>query len=613
MKSQKITIVLEEIKNIRASSLSEILDVNDELEYLLNLQNEIDAYKPKIAVIGEFSSGKSTLINSFLGIDLLPAKFIPTTQYITNISYSEEEYIFFNNEKLLVSKENLLSIQEVKNEKIEIFLNNPILQTFSFIDTPGTNDPSKFSDEIVFSMIGEVDIVLFVFNSQVALKDTEKDFISKLVKKKDLEKFFFIFNKSDLIESPKSIKETSLNTLSDLLELDLDLLNKQSLVYSSSDVLKRKLHNEESQVFELFEEKLNKYIRANRTTLLNEWLESEVTKVIGSLLLKLDLLIDNINNDTEKYQEELNTFNKEIGDFELEIQKDISDLISKFYEIKQEFKRKIKDDIKFIKSDIETEVSNMSIDQLSGSRYIELRTKKLLEDKIEEEYKTFLDELGKLVSGFDKKVQESKINNYNIKIDTIKKSNKAKNIVNTTALMATGVGAVSVAPMATAAVATASTIAGFGAMAPTLALIPYAGTALAGIATISAAAVPIVGVVALAAGKVLFDVAKWGVGIVGSGVDIVAKKAQKKKYVLHIFKSLDDIQEQILSEIEKVNLDNFKENYIKEKFPKKVVLEEKIRLLETKYNSETQISHHKIDEIESIRNKLLQIVGEKNV
>lgn len=609
MNREKIVTLLEEIKSIKDSDFAKHIDTSVEKEYLISLQEEINSYKPKIAVIGEFSSGKSTLINSFLGVDLLPAKHIPTTSYITNILYSKEEYIQVDGEKLAVSKENIENIKEVKNDKIDIFLNNPILDTFSFIDTPGTNDPSKFSDEIVFSMIGDVDIVLFIFNSAAALKDTEKEFISKLVKKKDLEKFFFIFNKSDTVTNIKSVQETSLDVLSNMLKLDREILVKQSFKYSSIDVLNRKLKKQESQVFELFEEKLLNYIENNSKNLLQDWVNAEVNKTVGTLALKLDLLIDSINNDIDKYQVELDDLNKNINDFELEIQKSVSIVIAEFNKLKQEFKRRIQDDIKFIQTDIGTEISNMSLEQLSGSRYIDLRTKKLLEDKVEEDYKFFIEETSKIIVDFDKKIQKNNLN-HTISVDTLKKSNKAKNIVNVTALMATGVGVASVAPTASALVASASGLAGLGPAAPALAFIPVVGPVLAGAAGIAAAAIPIIGVVALAAGKVLFDVSKWGVGVIGSGVAILEEKAQKKKYSLQISKSLDKIKETILSEIQKINLDNFKDDYIKQKFPQKTVLEKKMKLLENKQSQQNQLTTEKIDEIINYKNKILQLAGE---
>jgi len=72
------------------------------------------------------------------------------------------------------------------------------MEDFVFIDTAGTNDPSRLSSEVVFDLIGNVDIVLFLTSAFQPLKATEIKFLLKLVRKKDIEKFFFIINKEDL-------------------------------------------------------------------------------------------------------------------------------------------------------------------------------------------------------------------------------------------------------------------------------------------------------------------------------------------------------------------------------------------------------------------------------
>ena len=196
------------------------LQLLQEKTALKEVEEEIKTYKPKIAVIGEFSTGKSTLINSLLQNDILPANFKPTTTFITEIKYSNENYILIDGEKKDVSKENLETINKIKSEKIELYLKSHILEQFTLVDTPGTNDPSKFTDDIVFSLVGESDVIIFVMNINQSLKDTEKQFISKLIREKDLDKFFFVLNWSDTVENPRIVKNETIDKLSSLLSLE---------------------------------------------------------------------------------------------------------------------------------------------------------------------------------------------------------------------------------------------------------------------------------------------------------------------------------------------------------------------------------------------------------
>ncbi len=80
------------------------------LNYLNNIEietNQIDLLKNKynnlksvitktellVPIIGAFSSGKSTLLNSFLDSQILPVGITPETAIATEIRYSEENFI----------------------------------------------------------------------------------------------------------------------------------------------------------------------------------------------------------------------------------------------------------------------------------------------------------------------------------------------------------------------------------------------------------------------------------------------------------------------------------------------------------------------------------------
>jgi predicted GTPase len=57
------------------------------------LRESLDDANLRIVIFGEFSRGKSTLINALLGRAVLPAKLIPTTGHITRIVFGTPEEI----------------------------------------------------------------------------------------------------------------------------------------------------------------------------------------------------------------------------------------------------------------------------------------------------------------------------------------------------------------------------------------------------------------------------------------------------------------------------------------------------------------------------------------
>ena len=47
----------------------------------------------RVAVIGEFKRGKSSLINAIIGADVLPTDILPMTAAITRVTYGEKRQI----------------------------------------------------------------------------------------------------------------------------------------------------------------------------------------------------------------------------------------------------------------------------------------------------------------------------------------------------------------------------------------------------------------------------------------------------------------------------------------------------------------------------------------
>jgi len=605
-KIDNIEIVLNKYKN---SDWYLQLELVNEKTYLQEIKDAISNYKPKIAVIGEFSTGKSTLINSFLAKDLLPAKFKPTTSFVTSIAHGVDEYILVDGEKLELTKENLESIKQVESEKINIFTDNDILKEFTIVDTPGTNDPSKFTDEIVFSLIGEVDVVIFVMNVNQALKDTEKQFISKLIKKKDIDKFFFALNWSDSIENPRVVKNEVIDKLTTLLSLDNTLLKQHTFLYSAKEVLDTRVKHEENSSYSILLENIDTYIRNNRKALLESWIEQELEKTVGSALLKIDVLKDKILGNSEKYENEIATIDNEIKTFEYEIEKELVSLEKDFSKIKENYKKHIKESVRYVLNDVSEEVNNMEFVQLIGSRYIELRTKKLFEDKTEKVSKIFITDISALINDFDKNIVDSKLISNNLNIEVAEKATTSKKIVNTTAIMLTSVAALSALPMAGGMAMGTSALVGISAGATALSVaFPVILPAVTAIGAFGAVALPVVGAIALAASKVIFDVGKWGVGKIGDLAQIAEEKARKIAYIRSIEKSLSAIEKTLLKNVDKINLNEFKEEYIKSKFPQKSILEEKIKLINDKKFETTQLSQGDIKILEEFKMSLLNSI-----
>ena len=544
------------------------LKLNEELGKLQKLDEEFVNYKFKIAVVGEFNTGKSSLINSLIGTNILPEGIIPTTNQIVIIENSlNEEYIEKGNDKLNLTKENVQTANK-SDENFKIYTKFKQMEDFVFIDTAGTNDPSRLSSEVVFDLIGNVDIVLFLTSAFQPLKATEIKFLLKLVRKKDIEKFFFIINKEDLKTDVEKIeiRDYILDTLSKEFQENKEELKKQIFLYSAKNAQKD-IENSKKLV-----ENINEFTKNKCDELLKDLRNRKIKEILGNSFNKIDYLIETLDGRSKEYENDLNKINNEIESFKEKIAEKINNFNGDFASNKRKYIKNVEQSFESVKTIIENEINNTKIEELSSNRYVELRTRKLIEDYLTEDSKKFIETLDKNIETLDKDIKpifdETKIVIKDLSIKT-----NSSLIVKTLAGIGVGAVAISYAP-------TALTIGGIGA---TL----VAGATAAGAAfpaflpfsVVIAGFVTTLGKTIYDVGKLFFTLGKWGIERTSSIVDEVELIHIKKKYIASVKKSISDIEKSTIRDIEDgFHSTQYIESFISDKFPEKNELEEKINL-----------------------------------
>uniref|UniRef100_A0A6M2EJ57 G domain-containing protein n=1 Tax=Populus davidiana TaxID=266767 RepID=A0A6M2EJ57_9ROSI len=149
------SILLEAIDVIQKAS-----PLTGELSLFIDAVSQID--EPfLLAIVGEFNSGKSTVINALLGKRYLNEVVVPTTNEITFLRYSKSD-----------SEEQQRCERHPDGQYI-CYLPAPILKEMNIVDTPGTNVILQRQQRLTEEFVPRADLLLFVISADRPLTESE--------------------------------------------------------------------------------------------------------------------------------------------------------------------------------------------------------------------------------------------------------------------------------------------------------------------------------------------------------------------------------------------------------------------------------------------------------
>jgi GTP-binding protein EngB required for normal cell division len=163
-----------------------------------------------LAFLGQFSRGKSSLMNALLGSEKLPTGLLPITSVITTVAYGESE-------KVLLQREGWSMPQEIRLEELpnyvtqqgnpgnekrvtlaQVELPNELLRLgVHLIDTPGIASAVAANTRTTRQFLPEVDAAILVTSFESPLTEPEIDFLEEI--RRHVRTVFVVVNKFDLV------------------------------------------------------------------------------------------------------------------------------------------------------------------------------------------------------------------------------------------------------------------------------------------------------------------------------------------------------------------------------------------------------------------------------
>ncbi|MDA8320776.1 MAG: dynamin family protein [Actinomycetota bacterium] len=174
------------------------------------LLTRLAAGRFQLAVIGQFSRGKTTLMNALLGDAYLPMGALPMTSVVTTVRYGTRPRALVRSHAASLPVE--VPVAEVASfvarasaertrmqvASVEVEIPAELLRLgFEFVDTPGVGSAIAANTAATLRYLPRADAVVFVTGFDSALTSAEADFLASAAGQAG--KLFLVINKRDLV------------------------------------------------------------------------------------------------------------------------------------------------------------------------------------------------------------------------------------------------------------------------------------------------------------------------------------------------------------------------------------------------------------------------------
>lgn len=157
----------------------------------LSVSLEHDAYI-KVPLVGDFSAGKSSLLNTFMGLpNFLPTDILPQTAVSYELYYSEKEYLEIwedGEKKATYPISQLNSLDTKPTYLVKLYVNNETIKSLNerniiVVDMPGIDSGLEAHSNAIMNYIAEgTHFVVLTDCEQGTLRTTTVEFLNEIKK-----------------------------------------------------------------------------------------------------------------------------------------------------------------------------------------------------------------------------------------------------------------------------------------------------------------------------------------------------------------------------------------------------------------------------------------------
>ena len=299
------------------------LHISEQIKESLNLLIDTLNEPPLIAVIGQFSSGKSTFLNALLSQDILPSGLTPVTAKAVRLKFAKMPLLsvkFTNGSESLLASSDLAELNKVGEQVSSMTLYAPseILKEINFIDTPGLNSLRDADTKETKNTLKKVSGAIWLSLANNAAKASELESIKEILKANDLKAICLINQKDKLSEEElESLLKHARQTYGELFEDIIAISSKQALLG---------ITNNDKSLLEA--SNFNEALKAIKECFLDKSFKENFIKARAKKIVKL------LNNEQEKHLEIYDNARLILDEFS-------GSLDERLEAIKEEFKPKI--------------------------------------------------------------------------------------------------------------------------------------------------------------------------------------------------------------------------------------------------------------------------------